>query len=83
MRFLSLPFAAAAFIFTAAMSFAQTPLEPKREIVLTVNAEEIDVLGRALGNLPYATVAPLMAKLQMQIIAQQKVEEEKAKAAKK
>lgn len=39
---------------------------------LTVTQVELQLLGKALGTQPYETVAPLMAKLQAQVVKQQK-----------
>lgn len=80
----ALSVAAVIFVYSAAIAIAQTnaPEQPK-EFTLTVNGADIDTIGRALGSLPYNAVAQLMGKLQMQIVQQQKADEEKAKAAKK
>ncbi len=43
---------------------------------LTFTRQDIEMLGRALGQLPYAAVAPLIAKLDAQLAEQQKPEEE-------
>jgi hypothetical protein len=43
---------------------------------LTVTPSDLQAIGKALGTQPYETVAPLMAKLQAQV-----VEQSKAKAA--
>lgn len=45
---------------------AQTP-----EVTLTVNQADLAVLSEGLGQLPYVKVAPLMQKLQAQVIKQQ------------
>jgi hypothetical protein len=41
------------------------------DVTLTVNAADLQILATALGTQPYGTVAPLMAKLQGQVLAQQ------------
>jgi len=42
-----------------------------KEVTLTVTPAELTVIGDALGSVPYAKVAPLMAKLQGQVVKQQ------------
>lgn len=39
---------------------------------LTVTPVELQLIGKGLGTQPYETTAPLMAKLQAQVMAQQK-----------
>lgn len=56
---------------------AQTP-----EVTLTVNQADLAVLSEGLGQLPYAKVAPLMQKLQAQVIKQQQPVEPKAEPQK-
>lgn len=55
-----------AFLFTVP-AFAQEP----KEVTLTVTSQELSVIGEALGLVAYAKVAPLMAKLQGQVVKQQ------------
>lgn len=40
----------------------------KPEIVLTLNDQDMNVLQAALLELPYRVVAPLIAKIQMQLM---------------
>lgn len=49
------------------VAFAQ----PEPEFKLTVTAKEADMIGRGLGSLPFADVAPLMQKLRQQVMEQQ------------
>ena len=54
-----------------------TPLkaqeQPGRQIVLSVNEQELKTLGEALESLPFKTVAPLLQKLQGQVQQQMRV----------
>lgn len=72
-RLLSLSFAllllgAALFLSRA---HAQEPA-PMANVTLTVNQQELKVIGDALGALPFKDVAVLMQKLQGQVMVQQK-----------
>lgn len=49
-------------------AYAQEPAS----FTLTVTPADLQVIGKGLGSQPYDAVAPLMAKLQAQIIEQQK-----------
>lgn len=60
---------ASAFVIIAAYAYAQ----PSPQLFnLQVDAKEVDLIGKALSGMPYADVAPLMAKLQTQIQVQLK-----------
>lgn len=48
-----------------------------QEVTLKVTAQELGVIGKALGTQPYNDVASLVNKLQTQLIEQQKAAEEK------
>lgn len=41
-----------------------------KDVTLTVSQADLAIIGEALGTIPYAKVAPLMAKLQAQVIKQ-------------
>ena len=49
--------------------------EAPTSFTLTVTPAEIQIIGKGLGSQPYETVAPLMAKLQAQVVEQQKPKE--------
>lgn len=55
----------------SAPAYAQAPTQTQPEITLKVTPADITLLGEGLGMLPYAKVAPLMQKLQIQINQQQ------------
>lgn len=46
------------------------------EYTFKITALEIDLLGRALGELPFKDVSTLVAKLNLQLAEQQKPKEE-------
>lgn len=48
-----------------------------QEINLKVTNPELGLIGKGLGTLPFNDVAPLMQKLQTQVIEQQKKDEPK------
>lgn len=48
---------------------AQTP---PQDLTLTVNGGDLTLIGKALSKEPYGDVAALMAKLQAQVVEQQK-----------
>lgn len=52
----------------SAYAFAQ---EQPKDFILTVNQADLQVLSAGLGKLPYEAVAPLMVKLQAQVVKQQ------------
>lgn len=60
----------------AALLASHWMLEPAKaqevSVNLTVNQADLAVLSEGLGALPYAKVAPLVNKLQAQVIEQQK-----------
>ena len=54
----------------AAMSaFAEEPAvqQEQKTYTLTVTEAELNVIGQAIGELPYRVSAPILAKLQQQI----------------
>lgn len=55
---------ALAMLSTPAMAQQATPV---KEYNLKITADEVTMLGDALGYLPYSKVAPLFQKLQQQI----------------
>lgn len=70
-RLLSLSFALALLggALFLSRAHAQEPT-PMGNVTLTVNAQDLKVIGDALAALPYKDIAPLMQKLQGQIAAQ-------------
>ena len=54
---------------------------PLPEYHFTMSGQEVGVLSRALGTLPYGDVAPLVAKLQGQARQQEQAAADAAKAA--
>lgn len=57
------------FAIAAALMFA-TPVVAQQEFTLKVTPAEINVIGEALGFMPYSKAAPLIQKLQVQVNAQ-------------
>jgi hypothetical protein len=57
---------AIAFCVVSSMAFAQ-----QQVFNLKLEAKDIDVIGRALGKLPYEEVANLVNNLRQQIVDQQ------------
>ena len=64
-------------------TYAQQQQVPMPNYKLTVTPEEIDMIGDALGNLPYAKVLPLINKLRLQVIEQQQAAQAKPVEEKK
>lgn len=62
------------FIFALTLlptvAYAQAPTPPQ-EYTIKLTAPEVDIVGKALGLLPYSEVALLIQKLREQIVAQQ------------
>lgn len=56
--------------------------EPPKEVTLTVTGQELQILAAGLGKLPYETVAPMMQKLQAQVVKQQQPEAPKVEPQK-
>ena len=56
------------------LAFAVPTIAQQQEFNLKVAAADIDVIGRALGKMPFDEVAALMQKLQMQIQQQRQVQ---------
>jgi hypothetical protein len=46
-----------------------------QDVTLKVNNAELGLIGKGLGTLPFNDVAPLMNKLQSQVVEQQKAPE--------
>lgn len=56
-------------IVLAAPAYAQQAAPVEYNLKLT--AQEVDILGEALGTLPYSKVAVLIQKIRQQIVEQQ------------
>lgn len=66
-----IPLAAAwAALVMPTLAFAQSSIPPQ-EYTVKLTAPEVDIVGKALGSLPYQEVALLIQKLREQIVAQQ------------
>jgi len=50
-------------------------------ITIIVTAEELELIGLALGKLPYENSAPLLQNLRQQFLEQEKVKHEKKLAS--
>ena len=61
---------AASLIAIPAM--AQEQSSAPSEYTLKITSQELDLLGRALGTMPYNDIAPLLQKLRSQVVEQQK-----------
>jgi len=59
-----------AVIVSATTAWAQQPAPP--QYTLTLTGAEIALIGTALGARPYSEVAPLVAKIQQQILDAEK-----------
>lgn len=79
-KVIGMPLAAAVLAATGMMTYsasAQTPTataqqQPQRTYVLSgLTIAEMQLIGKALSAMPYAEVAPLLQKLQVQISAQE------------
>lgn len=54
------------------VAFGQTPQpQPQKEFTFKVSQAEVELIGEALGLLPFNKVAQLMNKLQIQLNTQQ------------
>lgn len=53
------------------LAFAVPTFAQQQEITLKVNGDEINMIGKALGKLPYDDVAALIQNLRTQITNQQ------------
>ena len=60
-------------LILAAMLFASPAMA--QDVTLRVNNAELGLIGKGLGTLPFNDVAPLMNKLQSQVVEQQKAAE--------
>lgn len=73
------------WLFTLALiishGLAQAQDAPKA-FNLTVDTQDLQILSAGLGKLPYETVAPLMQKLQAQVMKQQQPEAPKVEPQK-
>jgi hypothetical protein len=59
------------FLLLAATTIASAQqMQQQRTYMLQVTEAELMVIGRALEGLPYRDAAPVLARLQQQIIAQ-------------
>lgn len=56
----------AVLISTAAFAQAPSP----QEFNLKINSQQLELLGKALGKLPFDEVAPLMQQLRQQVVEQ-------------
>lgn len=65
-------------LLLSSAAYAQEPAS----FTLTVTPAELQVIGKGLGTQPYESTAPLMAKLQAQVLEQQKPKDAKAEPAK-
>lgn len=63
-------FATVALAMAWSVAFAQAPQVPA-EYSVKLTAPEVDIVGKALGAMPYQDVALLIQKLREQIVAQQ------------
>ena len=60
-------YAAAIACSIATVSLAYAQQQQEREFEIKVNNKDIELIGKALGKLPFEEVAPLFQKLQVQI----------------
>ena len=60
-------------LILAAILFASPAMA--QDVTLHVNNAELGLIGKGLGTLPFNDVAPLMNKLQSQVVEQQKAAE--------
>ena len=64
-------------ILVGSVAFAQQADQqsssPPVEYTLKITPQELDLLGKALGNQPYNDVAPLLQKLRSQFVEQNKL----------
>ena len=56
-----------------AQEASQSASSPPVEYTLKITPQELDLLGKALGNQPYNDVAPLLQKLRSQFVEQNKL----------
>lgn len=59
----------AALMVAPSLALAQQP--SPQEFTLKLSASELDIVGKALEEIPFKTAAPLMQKLRQQIMEQQ------------
>ena len=62
-------------ILVGSVAFAQQADQQSSapsEYTLKITSQELDLLGRALGTMPYNDIAPLLQKLRSQVVEQQK-----------
>lgn len=71
-------YASVVIVMAATTAQAQTPVPPS-EYSIKLTAPEVDIVGKALGAMPYSEVALIIQKLRQQIVDQQspKIEEKK------
>ena len=61
------------------VAFAQSaPVVPPATFTLTVTAQEVELIGKALGSMPFNEVASFIQKLRQQIVEQQQVKKPEA-----
>lgn len=72
---------AISFLTGLTLLTAANAQEPQ-SFTLTVTPADLQIIGKGLGTQPYEITAPLMAKLQAQVIEQQKPKDAKAEPAK-
>lgn len=53
------------------VSYAQPAAQQPQEYTIKLTTAEIDIVGKALGTLPYQEVALIIQKLRQQIVDQQ------------
>ena len=54
-----------------------------QDVTLTVNQIELGLIGKGLNEIPFKEAAPLLNKLQQQVMEQNKAKEAEAKKAEK
>lgn len=50
--------------------------DPNKPLTIQLHPNELDYIGKCLHRQPYGDVAPLLAKIQVQVIEQQRAEAE-------
>lgn len=59
------------FVLAALLPLAASAQTPPESYTLTITPQDVSVLGRALGNMPYNEVSALITKLDGQVRSQQ------------
>ena len=52
-------------------AMAQEQSSQPSEYVLKITPQDLDLMGKALGTMPYNDIAPLLQKLRSQVVEQQ------------